>query len=111
VLFGNGRFLCGRCCAIGYRSQRESRWSRTMRRMHKLRAWLGASLFGAIPASIAVHALSHVPNATDSRYASTLRSLLRLAASALSLRKGRERGHTSARKCTSVPVRASSLSP
>ena len=29
----------------------------------------------------------------------------RFAASALSLRKGRERGQTSARKCTSVPAR------
>ena len=39
------------------------------------------------------------------------RCFLRLAASALSLRKGRERGHTSPRKCTSVPVSASSLRP
>jgi hypothetical protein len=43
VLFGNGRFLCRRCWGIGYRSQRESRWSRTISRMHKLRARLGGS--------------------------------------------------------------------
>src|SRR5262249_16896567 len=35
----------------------------------------------------------------------------RVAAAALSLRNGRDRGHTSARKCTSVPVSASFLSP
>ena len=35
----------------------------------------------------------------------------RLAASALSLRNGRERGHTSAKKCTSDAVSASSLRP
>jgi hypothetical protein len=51
VLFGNGRFLCRGCWGIGYRSQRESRWSRTMSRMHKLRALLGgsASLLEAFP--------------------------------------------------------------
>jgi hypothetical protein len=43
VLFGNGRFLCRRCWGIGYRSQRESGWSRTMSRMHKLRARLAGS--------------------------------------------------------------------
>jgi hypothetical protein len=37
VLFGNGRFLCRRCWDIGYSSHRESRWSRTINRMHKLR--------------------------------------------------------------------------
>jgi hypothetical protein len=43
VLFGNGRFLCRRCWGIGYRSQRESPSSRTISRMHKLRARLGGS--------------------------------------------------------------------
>jgi hypothetical protein len=43
VLFGNGRFLCRRCWGIGYRSQRESHWSRTISRMHKLRARVGGS--------------------------------------------------------------------
>jgi hypothetical protein len=77
VLFGNGRFLCRYCWGVGYRLQREPRSSRTISRMHKLRARLGgsASLLELFPAP---------------SYASTLRSLLRLAASALSLRKGRE---------------------
>jgi hypothetical protein len=44
VLFGNGRFLCRRCWGIGYCSQRESRWSRT------------------------IHAPSHVPNAAGTLY-------------------------------------------
>jgi hypothetical protein len=43
VLFGNDRFLCRRCWGIGYRSQRESGWSRTIGRMHKLRVRLGGS--------------------------------------------------------------------
>ena len=46
------------------------------------------------------------------RYRVLLSSAIwRLAAAALSLRKGRERGQTSARKCTSVPVSASSFKP
>jgi hypothetical protein len=40
-----------------------------------------------------------------------VRDFFRFAASALSLRKGRERGHTSARKCTRDDVSASSLMP
>src|SRR5262249_62236832 len=44
-------------------------------------------------------------------YLELLPASLRLAASALSLRNGRERGQTSPRKCTSVPARASSFSP
>jgi hypothetical protein len=69
VLFGNGRFLCRRCWGIGYRSQRESRWSRTISRMQKLRARLGgsASLLEPFP-STAIHAQSHVPNATGTLY-------------------------------------------
>ena len=47
----------------------------------------------------------------DTRYFALLPAFLRLAASALSRRIGRERGQTSARKCTSVPVRASSFRP
>jgi hypothetical protein len=43
-------------------------------------------------------------------YEPTLCFFFRLAAAALSLRKGPERGHTSARKCTSALVSASSLS-
>jgi hypothetical protein len=45
------------------------------------------------------------------RLSSAFPAFLRLAASALSLRNGRERGHTSARKCTSEPASVSSLSP
>jgi hypothetical protein len=45
------------------------------------------------------------------RYDATRGFFFRFAASVLSLRNGRERGQTSARKCTSVPVSASSFRP
>jgi len=45
------------------------------------------------------------------RLSSTFPAFLRLAASALALRNGRDRGHTSARKCTREPASASSLGP
>src|SRR5262249_10172681 len=51
------------------------------------------------------------PNRVRNVHSACSLLLFRLAAAALSLRNGRERGHTSARKCTSVPVSASSFSP